>query len=119
VRANALAVPQVAVLDGTQGKFVYVAGKDKNGKDIAVVRPVVLGDWIEMDGTNLWIVESGLKPGDTVIVDGIAKLQPNGAIVLGGAAGPGGPGAVPPGAPEAKAATTGKDGADAAPPTKS
>jgi membrane fusion protein (multidrug efflux system) len=118
VRANALAVPQVAVLDGAQGKFVYVTGKDKDGKDIAVVRPVVLGDWIEMDGTNLWIVESGLKAGDTVIVDGIAKLQPNGAIVLGGP-GPGGPRPAPPGASEAKDATTGKDGTRAAPPPKS
>jgi hypothetical protein len=31
-------VPQVAVLEGPQGKFVYVAGKDKDGKDIAVSR---------------------------------------------------------------------------------
>ena len=40
VRNNALAVPQVAVLDGPQGKFVYVTGKDKDGKDVAVVRPI-------------------------------------------------------------------------------
>ncbi|HET7031557.1 MAG TPA: efflux RND transporter periplasmic adaptor subunit [Casimicrobiaceae bacterium] len=118
VRSNALAVPQVAVLDGAQGKFVYVTGKDKDGKDIAVVRPVVLGDWIEMDGANLWIVESGLKAGDTVIVDGIAKLQPNGQIVLGGP-GTGAPGGAPQGAPEAKDTTTGKDGAKSAPPPKS
>jgi hypothetical protein len=71
-----------------------------------------------LDGANLWIVESGLKAGDTVIVDGIARLQPNGHIMLGG--GPGGPGAGS-GAPEAKGndATTGKDGAKAAPPPKS
>ena len=41
VRNNAIAVPQVAVLDGPQGKFVYVAGKDKDGKDVATPRPVV------------------------------------------------------------------------------
>ena len=85
VRNNAIAVPQVAVQDGAQGKFVYVTGKDKDGKDIAVVRPVTLGDWVEVDGVNLWVVESGLAAGDTVIVDGIAKLQPGGAIALGGA----------------------------------
>ena len=33
VRNNALAVPQVAVMDGTQGKYVYVVDKDKDGKD--------------------------------------------------------------------------------------
>ena len=62
VRNNAIAVPQVAVLDGPQGKFVYVTGKDKDGKDIAVARPVALGDWVEVDGANLWVVESGLAP---------------------------------------------------------
>ena len=95
VRNNALAVPQVAVLDGTQGKFVYVAGRDKDGKDVATVRPVTLGEWTSVDGANLWIVESGLKPGDDVIVDGVAKLRPGAPIALGGAAPASGPGAAP------------------------
>jgi membrane fusion protein (multidrug efflux system) len=106
-RTNAIAVPQVAVQDGAQGKFVYVTGKDKDGKDIAVVRPITLGDWAEVDGANLWVVESGLKAGDTVIVDGIAKLQPGGAIALGGPP-PGAPGA---GTGPAKDAAPAKDGA--------
>jgi membrane fusion protein, multidrug efflux system len=82
-RQNALAVPQVAVLDGPQGKFVYVAGKDKDGKDVAMPRPVVVGDWVAANGTNQWVIESGLKPGDPVIVNGVAKLMPGGPIVLG------------------------------------
>jgi membrane fusion protein, multidrug efflux system len=110
MRTNAIAVPQVAVQDGPQGKFVYVTGKDKDGKDIAVVRPITLGEWVEADGANLWIVETGLAAGDTVIVDGIAKLQPGGAIALGG--GPGG-GPAPSGAPPAK------DAVKAAPAPKS
>jgi membrane fusion protein, multidrug efflux system len=119
-RNNAIAVPQVAVLDGAQGKFVYVPGKDKDGKDIAVVRPVTLGEWVEVDGANLWIVEAGLAAGDTVIVDGIARLQPGGAIALSGAA-PGGPAgavAAPGGAPS-KETPPAKDGAKAAPAPKS
>ena len=111
-RTNAIAVPQVAVQDGPQGKFVYVTGKDKEGKDIAVVRPITLGDWVEVDGANLWLVESGLKGGDTVIVDGIAKLQPGGAIALGGPP-PGAPGASP---GPAKDAPPAKDGAKTPPP---
>ncbi len=75
------------------------------------MRPITLGDWVEVDGVNLWIVESGLAAGDTVIVDGIAKLQPGGAIALGGA--PGAPGA-PGGAPPAGGKGPGKD----APPAK-
>src|SRR5436190_15047198 len=69
-RKDALAVPQAAVLDGPQGKFVYVAAKDKDGKDIAQPRPIVMGDWVDADGGNLWVIESGLKPGDSVIVNG-------------------------------------------------
>lgn len=90
-RNNALAVPQVAVLDGAQGKFVYVADKDKDGKPIAAVRPVQLGQWVSQGGQNLWIVDSGLQPGDQVIVDGVAKLRPGAPIAVGGP-----PGATPP-----------------------
>jgi len=85
-RKDALAVPQVAMLDGPQGKFVYVAAKDKDGKDIAQPRPVVLGDWVDADGGNLFVVDSGLKPGDNVIVDGVARLQPGAPIKLPGSA---------------------------------
>ena len=82
-RVDVLAVPQVAVLDGPQGKFVYVAGKGKDGKDVAMPRPVVVGDWVADNGKNEWVIESGLKPGDPVIVDGIAKLMPGGPIRIG------------------------------------
>ena len=107
VRKNAIAIPQVAVLDGTQGKYVFVAGKDKDGKDVAMPRPVKLGDWVDASGQNLFVIESGLKPGDELIIDGIAKLTPNAPIIPDGAqnANPGAPGgAAPGGAPAAPAA---------------
>ena len=100
VRNNALAVPQVAVMDGTQGKYVYVVDKDKDGKDIAAVRPIVLGDWVTFDNQNLWVVDSGLEAGDQVIVDGVAKLRPGAPIKVGSSAAP--PAA--PGAPKPAAA---------------
>ncbi len=86
VRKNAIALPQTAVLDGAQGKFVYVVGKDKDGKTVAEQRQVVVGEWVDADGGNFWQIDSGLKPGDTVIVDGIAKLMPGAAIAVGGEA---------------------------------
>ncbi|HTL76295.1 MAG TPA: efflux RND transporter periplasmic adaptor subunit [Casimicrobiaceae bacterium] len=88
-RVDVLAVPQVAVLDGAQGKFVYVVGKDKDGNDVATPRPVAVGDWVGADGANKWVIESGLKPGDRVIVDGVAKLMPGAKVKVGteGAAG--------------------------------
>lgn len=105
-RNHALAVPQVAVMDSPQGKFVYVTGKDKDGKDVAEVRVIQLGEWAVADGVNLWIVEKGLQSGDTVIVDGVSKLRPGAPIVLGGAP-PAGGAPVPGAAPPAKGAATG------------
>ena len=106
-RVDVLAVPQVAVLDGPQGKFVYVASKDKDGKDVATPRPVVVGDWVGANGTNEWVIESGLKPGDPVIVNGIAKLMPGGPIKLGTQP----PAAAAAGAAKAPAAAPGAPGA--------
>ena len=82
-RRNALAVPQVALLEGPQGKFVYVLGKDRDGRDIAQPKPVTVGDWAEKDGVNVWLIESGLAAGDRVIVDGTARIMmPNSPVKL-------------------------------------
>ena len=99
-RQNVIAVPQIAVLDGPQGKFVYVVGKDKDGKDIAMPRPVVVGDWVDANASNQWVIESGLKPGDPVIVNGIAKVMPGAQVKVAAAgavaaAAPGGSGGTP------------------------
>jgi len=123
IRKNAVSVPQTAVLDGPQGKFVYVPAKDKDGKDIAQPRPVTLGPWVVADGVNLWIVESGLAAGDKVIVDGVARVMgPGSAIMTGPPPGaPGAPGAPSTSVPKAKDEKKGenKDDAKSAPPAKS
>jgi membrane fusion protein (multidrug efflux system) len=75
-RPNAIVVPQRAVMEGPQGKFVYVAAKNDKGADVALPRPVTVSDWVEIDGANQWIVEAGLQPGDAVIVEGMAKIFP-------------------------------------------
>jgi membrane fusion protein (multidrug efflux system) len=72
VRPNAAVVPQRAVLEGPQGKFVYVVNEGK-----AEPRPVQVGDWIGDE----WIIQSGLKAGDKVIVDGMARIFMPGAPV--------------------------------------
>ena len=101
-RRNALAVPQVALLEGPQGKFVYVLGKDKDGRDVAQPRPVTVGAWAERDGANMWLIESGLAAGDHVIVDGTARIMmPNSPVKValpGTASGPpaAGPGVTSP-----------------------
>jgi len=90
-RPNAIAVPQRAVMESPQGKMVYLfADGQKPGEHIAAPRPVTVGEW---SGTD-WIITDGLKPGDKVIVDGLAKVFFPGAPVQAGdpnqPAGPGG-----------------------------
>jgi membrane fusion protein (multidrug efflux system) len=67
-RPDAVLVPQRAVLEGPQGKFVYVVGAE--GK--AEVRPVQVGEW----AGESWVISEGLKAGDRVIVDGVLKIGP-------------------------------------------
>jgi len=64
-RPKALLVPSRAVLDGPQGKFVYVAADGK-----AAPKPVQVGDQIGDD----WVINAGLAEGDPVIVDGMARI---------------------------------------------
>jgi membrane fusion protein (multidrug efflux system) len=71
-RPNATTVPQRAVLEGPQGKFVYVVDE----KSTAQARPVQLGEWV---GDN-WIVTDGLKPGEKVIVDGLMRIGPGAPV---------------------------------------
>lgn len=67
VRQGVYKVPQRAVLDGPQGKFVYVA----DAQNKSAMRPVQVSEW----QGDTWVVTDGLKPGDRVIVDGVAKLM--------------------------------------------
>jgi len=94
-RPNAILLPQRAVMDGPQGKFVYLAARSAQGRDVALPRPVVVGEWVELKGERLWIIESGLKAGEQVVVEGMGKLfpLPGGAPIMLGP---------PPGAPDAK-----------------
>lgn len=71
-RPAAVKVPTRAVLEGPQGKYVYLAADGK-----AVPRPVTVGDQLA-DG---WIITGGLKDGDPLIVDGMARIFFPGAPV--------------------------------------
>jgi RND family efflux transporter MFP subunit len=72
VRNGALLVPQKAVTE-LQGTYqLAVVGADKK----VSIRAVKVGDRVG----PLWIVESGVKPGELVIVEGLQKIQ-NGSTV--------------------------------------
>jgi multidrug efflux system membrane fusion protein len=72
-QANAILVPSEAVQTGQNGQYVFVVKADMRVE----MRPVVLG---RLAG-NQQALESGVKPGETVITDGQSRLVP-GAIVL-------------------------------------
>ena len=73
VRQNAVLVPQQGIARDPKGNTTaMVVGKD--GK--AELRPVRVSQTIG----NKWLVESGLKAGDKVIVEGLQKIQPGAAV---------------------------------------
>ena len=69
---GAVLLPQQAVTRGAQGDSVMVV--DEQGK--VTPRPVKLGP---AQG-NQWVVLSGLKTGEQVIVEGFQKLRPNAPV---------------------------------------
>jgi membrane fusion protein (multidrug efflux system) len=73
VRKGVICVPQRAVseLQGSQ-QVVVVGGGDK-----AEVRTVVMGE----RGGSRWVVESGLAPGDRIVVEGLQKVKPGTVVV--------------------------------------
>ena len=95
-RTAAVAVPQDAVMQGPRGEYVWTV--DKDGK--AQQRAIEAGEWTGND----WVVNSGLRVGDRVVIDNALRLMPgapvtanvvptpaasvNIAAIAGGAAGP-------------------------------
>lgn len=65
-RRGTIIVPQRSVLQGLGGAFVYVATEG----DTARARTVTATTW-EGDG---WIIDSGLAPGERVVVDGTQRV---------------------------------------------
>src|SRR6185503_9753568 len=67
VRPGAIVVPQRAVMESPKGKYVYIVDAENKSQ----IRPVEAGDWTG-DG---WIINSGIQPGDRVVVEGVVKLS--------------------------------------------
>lgn len=73
VRQDGILVPQRAVLRTAEGRAQVYVVEDET----AQLRDVTLGRSLD----SQWIVENGLQAGDVVIVDGVQKVQPGGAVV--------------------------------------
>jgi membrane fusion protein (multidrug efflux system) len=69
---SAVVIPRQAVSQGPEGPFAYVVGPDSK----AQARPLKLGREVD-EG---WIVEAGLKDGDTLIVEGVMRVRPGAPV---------------------------------------
>jgi len=122
---DAVSVPLPAVQDGPAGKFVYVAapspakpGQAGGGMIVALPRPVEVGAWIgggePGKGVGRWVIKKGLKPGDKVVVDGMARIFFPGMPIAPAEAGTTGPAPSAAGTPTGVAAKAGAPAAPAA-----
>lgn len=71
-RDSAIVIPQRSVLQQMGQEIVYVVG-DSNKVAVRVVKAT---SWT---GRN-WLIESGLKEGDKVVVDGVQKIGPGATV---------------------------------------
>src|SRR5215468_8798144 len=69
---NAIRIPQQAVSELQGLKSVYVIGADDKAESRQIAANYQVG--------NDWVVDSGLKAGDRVVVEGIGKVKPGATV---------------------------------------
>ncbi len=74
IENNALTVPSAAIVAGQEGTFVFVVGNDKKAEK----RSVIINR--TMDG--IAVIDEGLSPGETVIIDGQMRLVPGSSVEI-------------------------------------
>ncbi len=73
-QANAIVAPSEAVQTGQAGQFVFVVKSDST----AEMRPVTISRTTD----GMAIIEKGLQPGETVVIDGQVSLVPNAKVSI-------------------------------------
>ncbi|VBB07767.1 rnd efflux pump membrane fusion protein barrel-sandwich domain [Lucifera butyrica] len=71
-QSNAVVVPDAAIMDGQQGKYVFIVKDDLTVE----VRPVTVDRVFD----GLAVVTKGLDPGETVVTDGQVNLRPGAKV---------------------------------------
>ena len=61
------AIPPTAILQDTQGPYVWALGADGKAERRTIARGDLNGDWV--------FVEKGLKPGEKIVADGAHKVH--------------------------------------------
>lgn len=71
--ADAIVVPQAAIVQDARGSVVFIVGPDNR----ALMRPVTV-----VQAVGLEAVVSGVKPGERVVLDGRQNLRPGTPVVV-------------------------------------
>lgn len=74
VKNNAVVVTSQAVQTGQKGQFVFVVKQDAT----AEIRPVVAGPVTQ----GMTVIETGLQPGEQVVIDGQMRVVPGGKVEI-------------------------------------
>ena len=77
-RPNAMVVPSAAIQSGTQGSYVWVVGTDANGTSTAQMQQVK----IALAQGQVSILDSGVTPGQKIVVDGADRLRPGAQVTI-------------------------------------
>jgi membrane fusion protein (multidrug efflux system) len=72
MKDHALLVPQRAVQQGPQGPIVFVVGDE----DKVEIRPIKASRWHDQE----WIIESGVRSGERVVVSGFHMVRPGAPV---------------------------------------
>jgi membrane fusion protein, multidrug efflux system len=75
-KRNVVIVPAAAIQRSPDSMYVYVVKSDNTVEVRNVVSTLTEGDQA--------VIDSGLAPGDVVVIDGVDKLQPGSKVTLGG-----------------------------------
>ena len=78
-RSDALVVPSAAIQSGQQGAFVWAIETDASGVGKARIQTVK----VALSEGQVTIVDSGVRSGDKVVVDGADRLRPGQAVEIG------------------------------------
>lgn len=97
VQQDAVVVPSQAVQNGQKGTYVYVIGPDMKA-EMRLVKPGASKD-------GLLAIDDGLKPGETVVIDGHMRVAPGATVQISTGE------EAKPAAPAAAAAPTAEKGA--------
>lgn len=77
-RPNALVVPSAAIQSGLQGSFVWIVNTDAKGAATAQMEPVK----IALAQGQVTILDSGVTPGQKMVVDGADRLHQGAPVTV-------------------------------------